>query len=100
MSANASRVMAQIMGQSTPNWDSAVAKMANVAIRTHLEKQKQQHERWRKMTEAEQRQTWTGRLHGGATIRELAAEDASILSDTDFLKSWQSTAPRARARAV
>ena len=97
MSANASRVMQQLMSQQTPNWGSALSKLASVAITGHLDKKRGAARQAAETTKREQRARWAGELGSGASMRDLAMADPDFLADTEFVKGWQSTAPAPEA---
>ena len=93
MSQNAQRVMAQLMSQKTPNWGSALSKLANVAITAHNEKKRGAARQAAETTKREQRARWANELGAGASPRDLAMSDPDFLADAEFQKSWAGTAP-------
>lgn len=94
-SENASRVMQSLMAQKTPNWGSALAKLAAVAIEAHGQKKRGAARQAAETTKREQRAQWASQLGSGASMRDLAVADPAFLADTDFQKSWAGTAPAA-----
>ena len=97
MSANAQKVMAQLMSQGTPNMGSAISKLANVWITGHNEKKRGKARQAAETTKREQRARWASELGSGVSPRDLAVADPDFLADTEFQQSWAGTAPAPEA---
>ena len=68
-----------------PDWGTAVAGLANQWAKAHAKRQAEQAERAMGEQQAQKRGAWAQAIAGGATIRDIAARDPSIIGDTAFL---------------
>ena len=82
MSQNAAAVMRGIMGRETRDWGSAVSKIANAFITRRNDMQMQTADRSLAQAKDERRAGWASALGEGATLRDVAASDPTILEAT------------------
>ena len=70
---------------SSPTWGSAVAQMGNAWAKSHAKRKTAEADRQLKTEQAQKRGAWAQAISKGATVRDIAMRDPSIIGDTAFL---------------
>ena len=70
---------------SNPTWGSAIARMGNAYVKAHNKRKTAEADRQLKAEQAQKRGAWAAAIGEGATVREIAQRDPSIIGDTAFL---------------
>ena len=68
-----------------PNWGSTVSSLANQWALKHAKGKAAEAERMQAEQQAQKRGAWAQAIGEGATIRDIAQRDPSIIADTAFL---------------
>ena len=97
MSAHALKVMADAMNMRSDNWGSALSKMANVFVARHAGEREAEQKREYLNAQEQRRGVWAQQLHSGATLRDIAGRDPSVMGDTAFLNFAKTTTPEVAA---
>ena len=82
---------------TSPTWGSAVAKMANSWATGHNKRKTAEADRQLKSEQAQKRAGWAAAIGEGATVRDIAQRDPSIIGDTAFLAFLSENKPEAAA---
>lgn len=82
---------ARFSNAATPGWGSALAKIGGAFAARHSREQKKAADLSLKQHQDVKRRGWMQAIGGGATLRDLATSDPSVLGDTAFLKFVQTT---------
>ena len=78
---------------SSPTWGSAIARMGNAWAKSHAERQTAEADRAMASEQAQKRGAWAQAIGAGATVREIAQHDPSIIGDTSFLAFLDKSKP-------
>ena len=70
---------------SSPTWGSAVARMGNAWAKSHAKRKTAEADRAMASEQARKRGEWAAAIGEGATVRDIAMRDPSIISDSAFL---------------
>ena len=70
---------------SSPTWGSAVAQMGNAWAQSHAKRKTAEADRQLKSEQSQKRTGWAKQLGEGATVRDIAMRDPSIIGDASFL---------------
>ena len=97
MSANAQRVMAQAMAMPSRNWGEALSKLGNVWATKRTNEREAEQKREHLNSLERRRGVWAQQLHSGASLRDIANDDPSVMSDTSFLDFAKTTTPAVAA---
>ena len=76
---------------SSPTWGSAVARMGNAWAKSHAKRKTAEAERQFQTEQARKRGAWATAIGQGATVRDIAQRDSSIIDDSSFLKFLSDT---------
>ena len=76
---------------STPSWASALSQIGGAWAEAHNKQKLKEANLAQASERATKRQGWMQSLGAGATLRDVAASDPSVLGDTDFIKFAHST---------
>ena len=70
---------------SSPTWGSAIAQMGNAWASAHNKRKSAEADRQLKSEQSQKRTGWAKQLGEGATVRDIAMRDPSIIGDASFL---------------
>ena len=70
---------------SNPTWGSAIARMGNAYVKAHNRRKDAEADRQLQTKQAQKRGAWAQEIGEGATVREIAMRDPSIIGDSAFL---------------
>ena len=70
---------------TSPTWGSAVAKMANSWATGHNKRKSAEADRQLQTEQAQKRGAWAQAIGQGASVRDIAQRDPSIIADSAFL---------------
>ena len=87
----APRSVGRSVPQSTPNLGSALAKLGQSWALAYSKKQAAEAKQTAQEAQTVKRGQWAQALGQGATLRDIAASDPSILSDSGFVSFWDKT---------
>ena len=76
---------------TSPTWGSAVARMANSWATGHAKRKTAEADRAMQTEQARKRGAWAQAIGEGATVRDIAQRDPSIIGDSSFLKFLSDT---------
>ena len=76
---------------STPSWGSALSQIGGAFAERHNRERMKEAKLAEQAEQTTKRQGWMQSLGAGATLRDVAASDPSVLGDTDFIKFVHST---------
>ena len=82
---------ARFANNSTPTWGSALSQLGGAWAAKHTKEQLKKANRALASEQGRKRQSWMQDIGNGATLRDLASADPSVLSDVDFLKFVDAT---------
>ena len=80
---------------TSPTWGSAVARMANSWATGHAKRKTAEADRAMQSEQAQKRGAWAQAISQGATVRQIAERDPSIIGDTAFLGFLDKSKPEA-----
>ena len=81
----------RIAAQPSPTWGTALAKLGHSWVAAHHQKKDAESQRAAQAAQIEKRGQWAQAFGQGATLRDLAASDPSILGDPSFISFWDKT---------
>ena len=81
----------RIAAQPSPSWGTAISKLGQSWALAHHQKKSAEGKRMANEAQTMKRAGWADALGKGATLRDIAASDSSILGDQEFIKFWDST---------
>ena len=86
---------AQLSNSPTPGWASALAKIGGAFVQRHNKQKLKEAKAAQEAEQAAKRVAWSKQIGEGATVRDLAMSDPSIISDTAFLGFLTKSKPEA-----
>ena len=81
----------------TPGWGSAVARIGGAWAKAHNKRKLDEADREMQTEQARKRGAWAQAIGEGATVRDIAMRDPSIIGDTAFLGFLSENKPEAAA---
>ena len=84
-------------GNNNSNWASALAQIGGAFAEKHHRDKAKAAEAARVEMQAVQRTGWSQKIGEGATVREIAKSDPSIIGDADYLNFLSNNKPQAEA---
>ena len=91
------RNYAQRSNSPTPGWADALSQIGGAFIERHQKQKAKEAEEARVAKQAAQRTAWSQKIGEGATVREIAKSDPSIINDGDYLGFLTQNKPEAEA---
>ena len=82
---------ARVANSASPTWGAALSKIGGAWAERHNRERTKEANRALAEQQTVKRQGWMQSLGSGATLRELATSDPSVLGDGDFLKFVNAT---------
>ena len=79
------------------NWADALSQIGGAFIERHQKQKRREAEEARAAKQAAQRTAWSKQIGEGATVREIAQRDPSIINDGDYLGFLTQNKPQAEA---
>ena len=79
------RSYANYTRSATPTWGTAVSQLADTYMKARNKRQTAEADRQLQTEQAQRRGAWAQAIGEGATVRDIAQRDPSIISDTAFL---------------
>ena len=70
---------------SSPTWGSAIAQLGNTWAQSHAKRKTAEADRQLKSEQAQKRASWAAAIGQGASVRDIAERDPSIIADSAFL---------------
>ena len=95
--SGSARKYAQYASTPTEGWAGALSKIGGAFIERHEKKKRKEAEEARAAKQAAQRTGWSQKIDEGATVREIAKSDPSIIGDADYLNFLSNNKPQAEA---
>ena len=91
------RRYAQRSNSPTPGWADALSQIGGAFVERHQKQKRKDAEAARVEKQAAQRTGWSQKIGEGATVREIAKSDPSIINDGDYLGFLTQNKPEAEA---